>query len=134
VNATLPLAGLHVVVVDDDRQVAEDVGTGLRWAGVASVDVAVTARQVQQRLLCPPIPHIVLIDFWLIGQQTGLDVALWLREQPALQYAIRVLYTSADVPVIQRLCPDDQVFHAIISKPVALPSLIEQLARLVPPR
>jgi len=134
VNAPLPLAGLHIVVVEDDAHVALDVQTGLRWAGAAAVDVAVTARQVQQRLALPPGPDIVLIDFYIGGDQFGLDVARWLRRQPTLQHTLRILHTSADLGMIRQQSPDDQLFHAVISKPVPLHSLIEQLTRVLQQR
>jgi CheY-like chemotaxis protein len=93
--------------------------------------VAVTTRQVQQRLALPPRPDIILIDVHIVGDQSGLDVARWLRQQPTLQHTLRILHTSADPEMIQQQSPDDQLFHAIISKPVPLHSLIEQLARLL---
>lgn len=126
------LAGLHILVVEDMCETALSLSSGLRRAGgAASVEVKASVWQARQRLMVQPVPDMVLLDNVLIGEESGLDLALWMREQPHLQHTIRISYSGSDLTMLQARCPDDTVFHGWIIKPVPLTHLIDQLARFI---
>ncbi|NTV64823.1 MAG: response regulator [Oscillochloris sp.] len=126
----LPLRGLSILIVEDSAEIAFDLSDGLRQAGAASVELKASVRQARKRLETPPPPSIVLLDNNLVGVETGLDLALWIRTQPRLTQALRISYSGSDPAQIQANCPDSHVFHALIIKPIPLPTLITQIADL----
>lgn len=125
------LRGLRLLVVENDARTAMHLSEAFRRAGVQRVEIKASAWQARQRLQQPPVPHVVLLDYSIVGADTGLDVALWMREQPALAQTVRILYTGTDVEQLQARLPDEHVFQRILHKPLSLPTLIEQVAAVV---
>lgn len=124
------LAGLRIVIVEDTAEMALMLSEGLRRAGAISVEIKASARQARKRLVQTPVPDMVLLDNNLTGEETGLDIALWMREQPALAKTLRISYSGSDMNTLRARCPDDSVFHAMLFKPIPLPTLIETLCSL----
>lgn len=123
-----PLVGVRILVVEDAAELALSLSEGLRRAGAVSVEIKASARQARKRLMQLPVPDLALLDYNLTGDETGLDIALWMREQPALLHTRRILYSASDFNAVRELCPDAEVFHAMIPKPVSLPFLIDKLS------
>lgn len=127
------LAGLHILIVENEATVALHLSEGLRRAGARTVEIKASAWQARQRLEQPPTPDIAILDYDITGQETGVDVALWMRQQPALQRTRRILYTGSDIELLSRQFPDNHLFHLILSKPLSIITLIEQIAALNQP-
>ncbi|NJK81272.1 MAG: response regulator [Chloroflexaceae bacterium] len=125
------LEGVRILVVEDTADVALGLSEGLRRAGALTVEIKASARQARRRLEQEPLPDLVLLDQHITGEETGLDIALWMREQPALQQIVRVSYSGTNPEDLRTRCPDDTVFHALITKPIPIPQLIEKLAALL---
>lgn len=65
-----------------------------------------------------------MIDFNLAGGETGMDLAGWMREQPALQHTVRISYSGSDV---RSRLSDKYLYHHIVTKPVPLATLLEEI-------
>lgn len=129
--SSFPLHGLSILIVEDSAEIALGLSEGLRQAGAQRVELKASARQARRRLESDPLPTIILLDNSLVGGETGLDLALWMRTQPRLANLLRVSYSGSDPGQLRAQWPDSQVFHAVIVKPVPLPNLIAQLTDLV---
>lgn len=126
-----PLEGLHIFIVEDTAELAFDLSEGLRLAGASSIEIKASMRQAKKRLQQPPAPDVALLDFNLVGSETGLELALWMREQPLLYHTLRISYSGSDSAALRAQLPDDRVYHAIVTKPVPLATLIEHIARVI---
>lgn len=124
------LRGLIILVVEDNPATALILTQGLRRSGTHLVEIKASAGQARKRLEEEPVPHLVILDDNLSGTITGTDLALWMRDQPALQDTLRVSYSFADHEYIQARLPDDAVYHDIITKPILLQDLVNRLAAL----
>jgi CheY-like chemotaxis protein len=124
------LEGLRILIVEDTADTAMSLSVGLRRAGAASVELKASVFQARRRLQQPPSPDLVLIDNDLFGKETGMDLAHWMREQPNLTNTLRISFSGSDPELLKNRWSDEQLFHAIISKPTRLESLVEQLASI----
>ncbi len=125
------LEGVRILIVEDTDDTALGLSLGFRRTGALAVETCSTAAQARNRLEQEPWPDVVLVDNRLNGEETGIQLALWMREQPALAGTLRVSYSATDAETIQSRCPDHQVFHAMMTKPVSLAEMTEHLAELV---
>ncbi len=123
-----PLDGIRILVVEDVAEMAFNVSDGLRRMG-AIVEIKASARQARKRLLQDPVPHVVLLDHCLVGNETGQDLALWMRAQPGLQQTLRISYSGIDLATLRQDWPDAQVFHQVVSKPTSLTMLVQQIVQ-----
>jgi formate hydrogenlyase transcriptional activator len=73
-----PLA--TVLIVEDEFIVADDLRRRLTRAGYAVLGLAATAAEARQ-LLADAAPAVVLLDIFLKGPESGLDLASWLQER-----------------------------------------------------
>lgn len=128
IPAQPPLDGIRILVVEDLADLALAVSDGLRRMG-ATVELKASARQARNRLLQDPVPQVVLLDHRLVGHETGLDLALWMRAQPGLQQTARISYSGTDPATLRQGWPDAQVFHQVISKPTSLSVLVEHITQ-----
>lgn len=126
-----PLEGLRILVVEDMADMALSLSEGLRRAGAITVEIKASGRQVRRRLMQPPAPDLVVLDQNIVGEETGMDIAYWMREQEELRHTLRVSYTGTYPELIEARNAEDPVFHAIITKPLPLPMLVEKLAAVV---
>lgn len=128
-NTLHPLTGVRILVIEDIAELALDVSDGLRRMGAVAVELKASARQTRNRLQQQPVPDVVLIDHRLVGNETGLDIALWMREQPELRQTMRISYSGTDLATLRANWPDEQVFHRVVSKPAALHILVETIVQ-----
>jgi len=127
-NIGNPLAGRSILVVEDDLDVAFDLSEGLRLAGAAMVDIKASMRQACHRLTRSALPDVVIIDHDLATEDTGTAFALWLRSYDVSNQTLRVSYSGSEPETVRETWPDDQVCHLVITKPVDLVDLVEQIA------
>jgi CheY-like chemotaxis protein len=123
-----PAAGLHALLVEDNRDVAEMLRLLLEKAG-HKVDVAFSGTagvEAARRLL----PDIVLCDVGLPGMD-GYAVARSLREDPNTASLWLVALTGYGDPDHQRRSLDAG-FDLHLTKPVALAALERLLAARFP--
>lgn len=134
------LEGLFILVVEDASDIGFDLNRLMLRAGAVGVDLRVSAERTMERLATPPYPDLVLIDYHLRGERTGIDLALWMREQEVLlQHGTkRVLFSGVSSRHIEQALrdvpstDDNPVFHAIITKgDQSIPELLTQLSALV---
>ncbi len=125
------LKGLRILIIEDSAGIAMDVSSGFRMAGARTVEVKASMRQAKKRLAEEPLPDIALIDYNIVGEETGLDLALWMRSQSTLSHILRILYSGSDMANVRAKLPDSDVFHQMIAKPAPLAVLIQQIADVV---
>jgi len=123
-----PLDGIRILVVEDVIELALAVSDGLRRMG-AVVELKASARQARKRLLQDPVPQVVLLDHRLVGNETGLDLALWMREQPRLQQTARISYSGTDLASLCAGWLNTHVFHQVVSKPASLDMLMQHIVQ-----
>lgn len=127
----LPLNGMRILVLEDMADLALSVSEGLRRMGAQKVELKASARQAKKRLLQEPIPDVVLLDHRLVGDTTGLDVALWMREQAELRHTARISYSGTDLATLQSEWPDNEVFHCVVKKPASLDVLVRHIVQAI---
>src|SRR5215218_9102076 len=98
-DASIGLQGLLVLVVEDSTETAFTLTRLFQGYGAFKVELKASVRQALQRLndQTQPTPDLVVIDYNLVGERTGLDLALEMRKQPHLRHIKRVSYSSMDV-------------------------------------
>jgi CheY-like chemotaxis protein len=137
-DAGIGLQGLLVLVVEDSTETAFTLTRLFQGYGAFKVELKASVRQALQRLNDPaqPTPDLVVIDYHLVGDLTGLDLALELRKQPHLRQIKRVSYSSMNEEDLRRAIrdvdsPDDPVYHVIVGKPQKTAVLVQHIADLV---
>ncbi len=121
-------AGLSILVVEDDFDLAEMLGELLRGQG----HQVTTAMDSPQAMTCVTrnMPDLVLADYNLPNGPNGLELAA--RVRAAAGRALPVIILTGDISsatsraVILGGC-------AVLSKPVGLPELREAIARVLAP-
>jgi transcriptional regulator with GAF, ATPase, and Fis domain len=69
-----------VLIVEDEFLIANNLQRILHKAGYQVTGLAKTVAEAQQAI-AQVLPDVVLLDVFLKGEQTGLDLANWLNEQ-----------------------------------------------------
>lgn len=69
-----------LLIVEDEFLIADDLRAILEQAGYQVIGVAESVAEAQA-LIARQTPTIVLLDIFLVGEQTGIDLAQWLSEQ-----------------------------------------------------
>jgi CheY-like chemotaxis protein len=126
-----PLAGLSILLVDDDRDNTELLAFLLQTAG-AKVRTAASAPQALEMVAdaaSPPwLPDVLLLDIGLPGVD-GYDLLGMLRRQPELSTVPAVAVTAyAFEKDKQRAI--DAGFRMHISKPYDAAEIVDMLAGL----
>ena len=137
-DASIGLQGLLVLVVEDSTETAFTLTRLFQGYGAFKVELKASVRQALQRLNDPaqPTPDLVVIDYHLAGDLTGLDLALELRKQPHLRQIKRVSYSSMNEEDLRRAIrdvdlPDDPIYHVIVNKPQKTAVLVRHMADLL---
>ena len=137
-DASIGLQGLLVLVVEDSTETAFTLTRLFQGYGAFKVELKASVRQALQRLndTSQPTPDLVVIDYHLVGDLTGLDLALEMRKQPHLRQIKRVSYSSMNEEDLRRAIrdadsPDDPVYHVIVAKPQKTAVLVQHMAELV---
>jgi CheY-like chemotaxis protein len=137
-SGSIGLKGLLILVVEDSGETALSLTRVFQGQGAFKVELKASVRQALQRLNDPaqPLPDLVVIDHTLVGERTGLDLALEMQKQSHLRHIKRVSYSSIDGDKLRRAtqpydAPDDPVYHAIVPKPQSTTVLMRHLADLL---
>ncbi|MDF7814067.1 sigma 54-interacting transcriptional regulator [Hymenobacter sp. YC55] len=69
-----------VLIVEDEFLIANDLGDILESAGYQVLGLAESATQARA-LVAESRPSVVLLDIFLKGEETGIDLAHWLNQQ-----------------------------------------------------
>jgi len=132
------LRGLIILVVEDSTETAFTLNRLFQGQGAVKVELKASARQALRWLNDPaqPYPDLVVIDYHLAGDMTGMDLALEMRKQPHLRQIKRVSYSSMEEEELRRALrdvdqPDDPVYHAIVPKPQRTAVLVRHMADLL---
>lgn len=122
------LAGMRVLVVDDDRLVSDSLRTLLTLSG-AQVECCENAEQALTALAGQSVlPDIALADYQLSAARNGLELLRVLRQiHPSIQ---RVLLTGNTDPAILRDAQRDDA--RVLHKPVRPEQLLELMASCRP--
>ncbi|PMD92313.1 Fis family transcriptional regulator [Siphonobacter sp. BAB-5405] len=80
-----------LLVVEDEFLIAHDLRRILTNAGYDVLGLAASVQEAKERM-AQRTPDIVLLDILLIGPETGIDLAEWLKEQ-----AIPFVFLSANL-------------------------------------
>ncbi|TDN36761.1 response regulator [Hymenobacter sp. UV11] len=78
--SSLPAPIDTVLLVEDEFIVADDLRRRLTKAGYQVLGMAATAAEARHLLADAP-PTVVLLDIFLKGPESGLELATWLRER-----------------------------------------------------
>ncbi len=124
--ATISLAGLRMLVIDDDEAVLSGMAHLLRSWG-CSVDTAESIEQAQE-LASARRPDIVLTDYRLRGHRTGLQAVSILRQQ--LGQTLPVLMLTGDTAP-DRLRETLSSGVPLLHKPISPTQLLQTLTTLV---
>lgn len=119
----------RILVVEDNPLNAELLTEWLETEGyeVLSASDLKTAYAAIERLH----PHAVLLDVQL-GNENGLSLAAWMRQQPALRH-IPVIAVTAHAMASERDLILRAGCNAYVPKPVDFKLLRENLDRWLPP-
>jgi CheY-like chemotaxis protein len=120
----LDLAGLHVVVLDDDAAIREILGLfleggGARVSSVTTVAEAMTAVNADR-------PDAVISDISM-PDEDGYDLVRQLR---AFGHSIPVLALTAHAYLEEQRRTLSAGFHAHLTKPVDMKELVDAVAKL----
>ncbi len=124
--ASDPIAGVRVLVVDDDPEVREAIAALLRRWHVA-VDVAADTAQALAQVAADPDYSVILSDFRLPGPLTGLDLVARLGVVGGRRYGAAIVTGDLDAGVIAAAAAAGV---ALIHKPVRPAQLRALIAHL----
>jgi CheY-like chemotaxis protein len=130
VNLDYPLEGLRILIVEDFVDTGIVLTRRFYRAGAAVAEIRTSYLQAQNCLQQQTF-DVVLIDHNLIGNRTGLDLAIWLRDQPEHRSTIRISFSGSDPMVVQSQLPDDGVYHDLITKPISFDNLVKGISEIV---
>lgn len=120
-------AGRWILLVEDQPEVAEVLGEGLRQAGFR----VIFAQTVQEALakLHRQRFHCVILDLRL-SMGSGEQVIHYLRQLNGTNHRTPILITSAfvDMPVLMRI---RSVVQGILVKPFGIQTLLRKLEQLL---
>jgi CheY-like chemotaxis protein len=122
-----PLAGLRLLVAEDDADNAEMLATTLAYFG-ADVRTVASAREALEAA-SEWLPDVILLDLWM-PLMDGCALAQELRKKPAMA-STRILAVTAHSTVPDKRRTVAAGFDAHVSKPVDGDALVDLIARLV---
>ena len=123
----MPTLNHTVYIVEDDRSLVESLRRLLEFAGFAVEDF--TDPEAFWQRLHQQLPALIILDAY-IGAMDGRLLCQLLKRQPATQSIPIVLMTgSVNAPDAAQYGADQ-----ILTKPFAVPELLDLVRRLVPGR
>ena len=116
----------HRILIVEDDPLSRELLTD--WLETDRYEVmSATALQTGFDAVRSHPPHLVLLDIGL-GADDGLTLASWMRQQPELRQ-IPIIAVTAHAMVTEKQRIIEAGCNAIVSKPVDLQSLQEQLKK-----
>lgn len=117
-----------VLVVDDNRELAEDIAEALRAAGAEVVVGDTAAGALSNRVL----PRVAIVDVRL-PDRSGVDVArqLWARD-PTIQLVFMTGYAEEASEVLEKLLPELEPSAKppeLLTKPVDVETLVVRVSK-----
>jgi DNA-binding response OmpR family regulator len=129
VRPTPDLSGLRVLIVDDERSVADSLGMIAETKG-CTVRIAYDGEQATS-IAGEFNPHACITDV-VMPAMDGVELAKWLRRnKPQCRVLLISAYIDSD-EVVERLIPDDGDRRAL-SKPIHPTEIFKFLAACSPP-
>jgi PAS domain S-box-containing protein len=126
-HASADLAGLHLVVLDDDDALREILGLFLEGNGARVSSVASVAEAM--KTVTTDRPDVVISDISM-PYEDGYDLMRKLREVDRAGRPIPVLALTAHARTEERHRTLSAGFHAHLTKPVDMKELVAVVARL----
>jgi CheY-like chemotaxis protein len=121
------LAGLRVLVVDDDDDSRESLRDLLNWFG-ASAEVASSAPEAR-RMIDETRPDVLVSDLSMPGED-GCSLLASIRARSDDRRDLPAVAVSAFVPVKGGMDPYAAGFQAVLGKPYELNDVVAAVARL----
>jgi DNA-binding response OmpR family regulator len=90
----------HILLVDQDQEVAELILAGFKESGIR-IDHAATLQQAVDRCLLGP-PDLLILDLTL-PDGDGFSLVDWLRRQPGLRELPLVVYSAREMSEAEML-------------------------------
>jgi CheY-like chemotaxis protein len=118
-------ADSHVLLVDDDADILDALGTLLELHGIA-VDRAPSAFSALGKLQAGPQPCLVLLDIRMPGM-SGWDLWRWMQRDPTTAGIPVVLISGEDV---DRNAAIKQGLLDVLRKPVDANQVLKLVARV----
>jgi PAS domain S-box-containing protein len=126
-NVALPLTGVRVLVVDDERDSRELISLLLEQAGAVITAAASAAEALD--LIDQVAPHVLVTDIGM-PEQDGFDLLRLVRRRHSPSSSVPAVAVTA----YARPEDHDQAlaagFHAHVAKPVSPPELVATVERL----
>jgi CheY-like chemotaxis protein len=116
-----------VAVIDDNAEVLEAVRTVLEVAGHAVVAATSLPELVDQLRQRGVRPNVLLTDYRLSAETTGLDVIATLRREFAPGLPAVVLTGDSSFSLLER--KQSELGFDLLAKPVVTRDLLQTLAR-----
>jgi CheY-like chemotaxis protein len=126
-----PLSGRHVLIVDDETDLAERLAAILSRRGGAQVRCAASLASARALLEQGLLPAVILLDHKL-GDDIGTSLARWVRSQPTISAVKIVSFSAHPREVILETCRDQQLFDSILTKgDTSIDELLQQISALL---
>lgn len=127
-NGCLDWKRLKILVVDDNQNFCQVMRTILEGVGI--VDIRIAANVGAARMVLQGKAVDVVVANWHVGRESGLDLVVWLRRQPALA-ALPVLMLSGHEPVSNRDVALNAGADEFMEKPISARGLLICLSKLM---
>ncbi|HVH40818.1 MAG TPA: response regulator [Labilithrix sp.] len=121
------LAGLRVLVVEDEPETLELVSLTLRTAGAEVIEA--NGAETALARLDSHAPHVVLSDLQMPGLD-GFALVSRMRDRPVPPVAV-ALSASASLEDARRALEAGFAVH--VAKPIAMSDLVETIRAVAPP-
>jgi CheY-like chemotaxis protein len=121
------LAGLRILVVEDEPETLELVSLTLRTAGADVVEASGAEAALES--LASHAPHIVLSDLQMPGLD-GFELMRRLRERPIPPIAVALSASSGPTDARRAL---EAGFAVHVAKPIGMTDLVETIRAVAPP-
>lgn len=111
---------IHVLIIDDDKELAQFHANVLEQAGF-KVEIAHTAAELEQKLGNFSV-DVILMDLHM-PDYNGIELSAALRQDPSL-YGVPIIFISVEQDIVRHLGAIKVGGDDFLIKPVAVPYLI----------
>lgn len=132
-KADAPWPRVHgPILLVEDAVIGDDLAAILRSTLTEDVDVVRSVADAQAWLhghTTTP-PQLVLIDYELVGEQTGTHLAQWMQQQPTLATTLRISWSAMPRDRMHAPPSTTDLYHGYIMKTAPLPMVLQRLVQL----